>query len=176
MKIFAIYDILLVKKASRWQNPTKAHGKGATKMKCIYCGNEESKVLDSRSSDDSIRRRRECLKCGRRFTTYEAVEALPFLIVKRDGSRQSYDPNKLNTGLMKACEKRPVSEQQISDIVSNIEKTIHGKHLQEIKSGELGDMALDALHQLDEIAAVRYAIVLKNIPDINTLKFLLDNL
>ena len=98
-------------------------------MKCIYCGAEESKVVDSRNSDEtnSIRRRRECLKCGRRFTTYETIETTPILVIKNDGSRQSFDPSKLKNGIIKACEKRPVSITQIDTIVSNIEKQIQNK-------------------------------------------------
>jgi len=101
-------------------------------MKCIYCGCEDSKVLDSRSTDEtnSIRRRRECLSCGRRYTTYETVETTPILVIKNDGSRQPFDPSKIKSGLIKACEKRPVSMSQIENVVSNIEKNIQNQLLQ----------------------------------------------
>ncbi|MBQ8792791.1 MAG: transcriptional repressor NrdR [Clostridia bacterium] len=128
-------------------------------MKCIYCGGEESKVLDSRNSDESnaIRRRRECLACGRRFTTYETIETIPILVIKNDGSRQSFDPSKLKNGIIKACEKRPVSLSQIDGIVEGIEKHIQNKLTQEIKSSQLGEMVMDALKELDEVAYVRFA-------------------
>ncbi|MBQ8908827.1 MAG: transcriptional repressor NrdR, partial [Clostridia bacterium] len=118
-------------------------------MKCIYCGSEESKVLDSRNSDESnaIRRRRECLECGRRFTTYETIETTPILVIKSDGSRQSFDASKLKSGIIKACEKRPVSMGQIDNIVQNIEKQIQNKLTQEIKSSQLGEMVMDALKE-----------------------------
>ena len=108
------------------------------KMKCIYCGCEDSKVLDSRSTEEtnSIRRRRECLKCGRRYTTYETVETTPILVIKNDGSRQPFDASKVKNGLIKACEKRPVSMMQIENVVSNIEKNIQNQLLQEIRSSE----------------------------------------
>ena len=136
-------------------------------MKCIYCGSEESKVLDSRNSDEtnSIRRRRECLKCGRRFTTYETVETTPILVIKNDGSRQSFDSSKLKNGIIKACEKRPVSMGQIDAIVSNIEKTIQNRLSQEVKSSELGEMVMDALKDLDEVAYVRFASVYRQFTD-----------
>ncbi len=147
-------------------------------MKCIYCGNEESKVLDSRNSDESnaIRRRRECLGCGRRFTTYETVENLPILVIKSDGSRQSFDPSKLKNGIIKACEKRPVSMGQIDKIVQDIEKTIQNKLAQEIKSSELGEMVMDALKALDEVAYVRFASVYRQFKDLDSFKKLLENM
>ena len=147
-------------------------------MKCIYCGSEESKVLDSRNSAEtnSIRRRRECLKCGRRFTTYETVETTPILVIKNDGSRQSFDSSKLKNGIIKACEKRPVSMGQIDAIVSNIEKTIQNRLSQEVKSSELGEMVMDALKDLDEVAYVRFASVYKDVKDVNSFKKLLENM
>ena len=139
-------------------------------MKCIYCGSEESKVLDSRNSDESnaIRRRRECLDCGRRFTTYETIETIPILVVKNDGSRQSFDASKIKSGIIKACEKRPVSLSQIDSIVEGIEKHIQNKLVQEIKSSELGEMVMDALKELDEVAYVRFASVYRQFTDVNT--------
>ena len=147
-------------------------------MKCIYCGNEESKVLDSRNSDETnaIRRRRECLNCGRRFTTYETIEMLPILVVKNDGSRQSFDSTKLKSGIIKACEKRPVSMSQIDQVVSNIEKTIQNKLTQEIKSSQLGEMVMEALKELDEVAYVRFASVYRQFKDLESFKKLLENM
>ena len=147
-------------------------------MKCIYCGNEESKVLDSRNSEEtnSIRRRRECLNCGRRFTTYETIEMTPILVIKTDGSRQSFDANKLKNGIIKACEKRPVSMGQIDTIVANIEKTIQNKLTQEVSSSEIGEMVMDALKDLDEVAYVRFASVYRHFKDVDSFKKLLENM
>ncbi len=147
-------------------------------MKCIYCGSEDNKVLDSRNNDElnSIRRRRECLKCGRRFTTYETVETTPILVIKNDGSRQSFDPEKLKNGIIKACEKRPVSIGQIEEIVANIEKTIQNSLVQEIRSSKLGEMVMDALKNLDEVAYVRFASVYRQFKDIESFKKLLENM
>lgn len=147
-------------------------------MKCIYCGSEESKVLDSRNSDESnaIRRRRECLDCGRRFTTYETIETIPILVVKNDGSRQSFDALKIKNGIIKACEKRPVSLSQIDAIVEGIEKHIQNKLIQEIKSSELGEMVMEALKGLDEVAYVRFASVYRQFKDVESFKKLLENM
>ena len=147
-------------------------------MKCIYCGCEESKVLDSRSTDEnnSIRRRRECLNCGRRFTTYEVIETTPILVVKNDGSRQSFDPSKLKNGIIKACEKRPVSMNQIDKVVSDIQKTIQNKLTQEIRSSQLGEMVMDALKALDEVAYVRFASVYRQFKDLESFKKLLESM
>lgn len=147
-------------------------------MKCIYCGNEESRVLDSRNSEDtnSIRRRRECLNCGRRFTTYERIEMTPILVIKSDGSRQSFDSGKLKGGIIKACEKRPVSMSQIEGIVSEIEKRIQNKLSQEVRSSEIGEMVMDALKDLDEVAYVRFASVYRHFKDVDSFKKLLENM
>lgn len=147
-------------------------------MKCIYCGGEESKVLDSRNSDETnaIRRRRECLDCGRRFTTYETIETVPILVVKNDGSRQSFDASKLKSGIIKACEKRPVSLNQIDDIVTGIEKNIQNNLIQEIKSAQLGEMVMDALKKLDEVAYVRFASVYRQFKDLESFKKLLEDM
>lgn len=147
-------------------------------MKCIYCGAEESKVLDSRNSEESnaIRRRRECLVCGRRFTTYETIETTPILVIKNDGSRQSFDPEKLKRGIIKACEKRPVSMSQIENIVGTIEKQIQNKLTQEVKSSQLGEMVMDALKNIDEVAYVRFASVYRQFKDLDSFKKLLDNM
>lgn len=147
-------------------------------MKCIYCGCEESKVLDSRSTDEtnSIRRRRECLNCGRRFTTYETVETTPILVVKNDGSRQPFDRNKIINGLIKACEKRPVSLSQIETVAMEIEKSLQNKLRQEVKSSELGEMVMNALKGLDEVAYVRFASVYRQFKDLTSFKKLLEEM
>ena len=139
-------------------------------MKCIYCGNEESKVIDSRSNDEtnSIRRRRECLNCGKRYTTYETVEILPILVVKNDGSRQSFDASKIKQGIIKACEKRPVTLNQIETIVANIEKQLQNSLDQEIPSNQIGEMVMIALKELDEIAYIRFASVYRKFKDVTT--------
>ncbi len=111
-------------------------------MKCIYCGNAESKVVDSRSTDDgnSIRRRRECLQCGKRFTTYEVIESTPVLVVKNDGTRQPFDPFKVKSGVIKACEKRPVAIRDIDALVASVEKQVYNSLEQEISSKKIGGM------------------------------------
>lgn len=147
-------------------------------MKCIYCGYEESKVLDSRSTDETnaIRRRRECLHCGRRFTTYETIETTPILVVKNDGSRQPFDRAKIINGMIKACEKRPVSLSQIEAVAMNIEKTLQNNLQQEIKSSQLGEMVMSALKELDEVAYVRFASVYRQFTDITSFKKLLEEM
>lgn len=145
-------------------------------MKCIYCGSEYNKVLDSRNGDENIRRRRECLNCGRRFTTYEYVEKIPFSVVKRDGSRQSYDAGKLKNSITLACAKRPVSEEQIDAIVSDIEKNIQNKMMQEIKSSSLGEVVLSMLKNLDIVSTIRYASVFKNFQTADDFKNFINSL
>ncbi len=140
-------------------------------MKCMFCGSLDSKVIDSRLSEDgtSIRRRRECGECGRRYTTYEKVESAPILVVKSSGNRQTFDSEKIRGGIIKACEKRPVSAAQIDKIVSDIEKYIHNSLAQEISSKKIGEMVMEALIQLDQVAYVRFASVHRDFKDINTL-------
>lgn len=128
-------------------------------MKCIYCGSEESKVLDSRTSENAIRRRRECLNCGRRFTTYETIDVVPFLIIKKDGSRESYKQEKLLKSLQTALAKRNLNSEEIEKIVKDIEKNIQNRFLQELTSNELGKMVLDRLKNLDDVGYIRYASV-----------------
>ena len=137
-------------------------------MKCIYCGNTESKVLDSRSSDDSnsIRRRRECLSCGKRFTTYETVETTPLLVIKSDESRQEFDAEKLKRGIIRACEKRPVSMAQIDMIVSNIEKVLYNSLDQEVESSKIGELVMDNLKKVDEVSYIRFASVYRKFADL----------
>lgn len=139
-------------------------------MKCLYCGSMDSKVIDSRISDDgaSIRRRRECLSCGRRFTTYETVERIPVFVIKKDGTRELFDVNKLKNGIMKACEKRPVSYESIDKLVSDIEKTIYNLGVNEVSSDLIGDQVMKGLKNLDEVAYVRFASVYKEFKDIDT--------
>lgn len=137
-------------------------------MKCVYCSSQESKVLDSRSTDElnSIRRRRECLGCGRRFTTYETVETVPVLVVKKDGSRQPFNLEKIKFGMIKACEKRPVSITQIEKMAQDIEKQIQNSLKQEISSTEIGEMVMTKLRAVDEIAYVRFASVYRQFKDV----------
>ena len=139
-------------------------------MKCLYCGSMDSKVIDSRISEDgaSIRRRRECLSCGRRFTTYETVERIPVFVIKKDGTRELFDVNKLKNGIMKACEKRPVSYESIEKLVSDIEKTIYNLGANEVSSDLIGDQVMKGLKTLDEVAYVRFASVYKEFKDIDT--------
>lgn len=136
-------------------------------MKCMYCGCEDSKVIDSRSTEDgrSIRRRRECINCGRRFTTFETIEIVPFLVIKRDGTRQSYDRSKVKNGIMRACEKRPISMAQIEDVVDKVEKALINSFEVEIPSQRIGDLVMNELQQLDEVAYIRFAAVYRQFAD-----------
>lgn len=140
-------------------------------MKCPYCGNMDSKVVDSRLSDDgaSIRRRRECASCGKRYTTYEKVESTPILVIKNNGNRQIFDINKIKNGIIKACEKRPVPMAKIEKMVSDIEKQVNNTLAQEISSKKIGEMVMEGLKELDEVAYVRFASVHRQFKDINTL-------
>lgn len=139
-------------------------------MRCLYCNCTESKVIDSRSADDdrAIRRRRECLGCGRRFTTYETVEISPILVVKSDGNRQAFDVNKIKRGIVKACEKRPVPVEKIDRLAEEIAKRIYNSMDQEISSKAIGEMVMEGLKGLDEVAYVRYASVYRSFKDINS--------
>lgn len=139
-------------------------------MKCMYCGCIESKVVDSRSTDDgsSIRRRRECLECGRRFTTYETVETTPILVIKAGGTRETFDENKVKSGIIKACEKRPVPMQKIDKLVDDIKKQIYNSLDQEVTSKQIGEMVMAGLKEIDEVAYVRFASVYRSFKDIST--------
>ena len=139
-------------------------------MKCPYCGYQESKVVDSRHSDDgvSIRRRRECLQCQRRFTTYETVESLPIVVVKKDGSRQSFDRNKILNGMLRACEKRPVSLAALETAALDIEQILQNSLEREVSTGQIGELVMERLKPLDEVAYVRFASVYRSFKDINT--------
>ncbi len=139
-------------------------------MKCVYCGNKESKVIDSRvvEEDCSIRRRRECLGCGQRFTTYEKVETTPILVVKTNGERELFNINKIKTGILKACEKRPVSMREIDMLVADIEKKVYNLAEEEVQTKKIGEFVMEGLKELDEVAYVRFASVYKQFKDIST--------
>ena len=139
-------------------------------MKCPYCAYQESKVVDSRHSDDgtSIRRRRECLSCNRRFTTYETVESLPIIVVKRDNSRQSFDRNKIMNGMIRACEKRPVTTQELESAVQDIESIIQNSLEREVTTEYIGELVMERLKALDEVAYVRFASVYRQFKDIHS--------
>ena len=139
-------------------------------MKCPHCGYEESKVVDSRHSEDglSIRRRRECLKCQKRFTTYETVEVLPIIVVKRDNSREPFDRNKIMNGMLRACEKRPVSTQDLENIVKEIETFVQNSLEREVTTQSIGEMVMERLKPLDEVAYVRFASVYRQFKDIHS--------
>ena len=150
-------------------------------MKCPYCCYPESKVIDSRPADDGqrIRRRRECIQCAKRFTTYESIESQPLIIIKRDRSRQVFDRNKLLSGMLRACEKRPVSLQTLENAIDEIESQLQNSFEREVTSVQIGEMALEKLKNIDEIAYVRFASVYRDFNDIESfseaLQHLLDN-
>ena len=150
-------------------------------MKCPYCGYKESKVVDSRPAEEgsSIRRRRECLSCEKRFTTYETVESLPMVVIKKDGSRQSFDRSKVLRGMIRACEKRPVSYTQLDAAVDRIEQQLLNSYDREVSSIHIGDLAMQELKQMDDVAYVRFASVYRQFSDVNTfmeeLKDMLDS-
>ena len=139
-------------------------------MKCPFCACSESKVIDSRPTDEGerIRRRRECIACGKRFTTYEIIETVPIIVVKKDKSREAFDRVKLFNGMLRACEKRPVSIAQIETVVSEIEQELQNSLDREVTSVHIGEMAMEKLKGLDEVAYVRFASVYRQFKDINT--------
>lgn len=139
-------------------------------MKCPYCEYEDSKVIDSRHTEDgrAIRRRRECEKCGRRFTTYEKVEEMILMVIKKDGSRQAFDRSKLLNGIIRACEKRPVSIAEMEKIVDDIERGLNNMMEKEIESTFIGELVMERLKDLDEVAYVRFASVYRQFTDVNT--------
>jgi transcriptional repressor NrdR len=149
-------------------------------MKCPYCNKETTKVIDSRPADDnmSIRRRRQCDECGRRFTTYEKVEKIPLIVIKKDNNREPYDRSKIEAGIIRSCHKRPVSIGQITQVVDDIENTIFNKEEKEIPSTVIGELVMNKLKNLDQVAYVRFASVYREFKDVNTfmdeLKKLLD--
>ena len=139
-------------------------------MKCPYCGYKESKVVDSRPADESssIRRRRECLKCEKRFTTYETVESLPMVVIKKDGSRQSFDRQKMLRGMIRACEKRPVTLAELERIADEIEQELQNSMEREIRTEIIGEKVMERLRKVDQVAYVRFASVYRQFKDINT--------
>lgn len=147
-------------------------------MKCPYCNYGESKVVDSRPSEDNgkIRRRRECLKCGKRFTTYEIIESVPIMVIKKDRTRETFSREKLMKGLLSACYKRPVSLEEIEGIVNGVEAAIQNSLDREIESRRIGELAMGMLKEIDEIAYVRFASVYRQFKDINTFRNELNKL
>ncbi len=139
-------------------------------MKCPYCNSVNTKVTDSRDTDDgaSIRRRRQCLSCGKRFTTYETVEQTPLRVIKKDGSRELFNRNKLRSGLIRACEKRSITSAQIDHIVDDVERQIRNELKQEVPSRKIGNLAMDELKKLDQVAYVRFASVYREFNDIGS--------
>jgi transcriptional repressor NrdR len=147
-------------------------------MRCTYCGFLESKVIDSRESKKgiSIRRRRECLSCKRRFTTYEKVEEIPYMVVKKDGTRQPFDTQKLLRGMMKACEKRPIQISQLEEIIEEIESRLQERPDKEIGVAEIGELVMDRLKGLDKVAYVRFASVYREFGDVAEFRRELEDL
>ena len=139
-------------------------------MKCPFCGFEESKVIDSRPTDEGqrIRRRRECLKCGKRFTTYEIIESLPIIVIKKDKSRETFNRDKLMTGLLRACEKRTVSIDTLDSMIDDIETNLQNSLDREVSSEKIGELVMEKLKKIDEVAYVRFASVYRQFKDINT--------
>ena len=139
-------------------------------MKCPFCGDQDSKVVDSRHSEDglSIRRRRECMNCQRRFTTYEYVETLPIIVVKRDGSRQAFDRNKILNGMVRACEKRQVPFATLEKVTTEIEQNIQNSLEREVTADKIGEMVMERLKPLDEVAYIRFASVYRRFQDVNS--------
>ncbi|GAA6309828.1 transcriptional regulator NrdR [Intestinibacter bartlettii] len=146
-------------------------------MQCLYCNYKESKVVDSRHTDSkSIRRRRECESCKKRFTTYEIIETTPIMVVKKDNSREVFDREKIKRGIIKSCEKRPVSIEQIESIISYIENEINKDYISEINTDKIGEMVMDKLKDIDEVSYVRFASVYRQFKDINTFVSELKNI
>lgn len=139
-------------------------------MKCQFCNSEDSRVIDSRPTDDgaSIRRRRECIACGKRFTTYEKVETIQLLVIKKDQNREIFDPAKIREGIIHACHKRPVAARDIDQIVSQVEQFAYNSMQQEITTHQIGEMVMEALRKLDEVAYIRFASVYRQFTDIPT--------
>ena len=144
--------------------------KGTNQMKCPYCNNPDTRVIDSRPAEDGscIRRRRSCDICGKRFTTYEKVETIPLIIIKKDDNREPYDRSKIERGIVRSCHKRPVSYDQIVSTVEEIEAEIFNKEEKEISSNEIGEIVMDKIKELDQVAYVRFASVYREFKDVNT--------
>ena len=147
-------------------------------MKCPFCSNDDTRVIDSRPSDDNstIRRRRQCDKCGKRFTTYEKIETIPLIVIKKDMTRETYDRSKKESGVFRSCHKRPVSAEAINACVDDIENTIFNKGVKEISSSEIGEIVMEKLMKLDQVAYVRFASVYREFKDVNTFKDELEKL
>ena len=147
-------------------------------MKCAYCGHTQSRVVDSRQSEDgtSIRRRRECESCGRRFTTYERIDLVPLMVIKKDQTREAFDVEKLRRGIARSCEKRPVSLEKIDELVRSIERKLNNQPESEITSQQVGELVMDGLKELDEVAYVRFASVYRQFRDIQTFRDELNKL
>ena len=139
-------------------------------MKCPFCGRENTKVIDSRQADDnsSIRRRRQCDACGKRFTTYEKVETIPLIVIKKDDNREPYDRDKIQGGILRSCHKRPVSANQITELIEEIETQIFNMEEKEISSSTIGEIVMDKLKDVDQVAYVRFASVYREFKDVNT--------
>ena len=139
-------------------------------MKCPFCSHENTRVIDSRPAEDnnSIRRRRVCDECGKRFTTYEKIETIPLIIIKKDNNREAYDRSKIEAGVLRACRKRPVSAQQITTLVDEVENEIFNREEREIPSGTIGELVMNKLKDLDAVAYVRFASVYREFKDVNT--------
>jgi transcriptional repressor NrdR len=152
--------------------------KGGVDMKCPYCGYSDSKVIDSRPTEDdlSIRRRRGCLQCGKRFTTYETVEQVPVMVVKRDGSRQAFDKQKMLRGMIRACYKRPVSAADLEKAANEVEQEVRNSMQREVSAEYVGDLVMEKLKALDEVSYVRFASVYRQFKDISTFREELDRM
>ena len=139
-------------------------------MKCPYCNEDDTKVIDSRPADDnsSIRRRRQCEHCGKRFTTYEKLETMPLMVIKKDNSREAFDRSKIEAGILHSCHKRPVSTQQINAVVDEIENQVFNREEKEVETSIIGEMVMEKLQELDEVAYVRFASVYREFKDVNT--------
>ncbi len=139
-------------------------------MKCPFCGDDNTRVIDSRPADDNeaIRRRRQCDECGKRFTTYEKVETIPLIVIKKDKVREAYDRSKIESGVLRSCHKRPVSADQITNCVDNIENKIFNLEVKEIESTQIGQIVMDEIMKLDQVAYVRFASVYREFKDVNT--------
>ncbi len=150
-------------------------------MKCPYCGSDNTRVIDSRPADENqaIRRRRACDDCGKRFTTYEKVETIPLMVIKKDGSRERYNRSKIEDGVLRACHKRPIAADQIQNLVDEVEKAVYSREEAEVPSSFIGEMVMDKLRELEAVAYVRFASVYREFKDVNTfvdeLKKVLDN-
>ncbi len=139
-------------------------------MKCPYCGKDNTRVIDSRPADDgdSIRRRRECDECHKRFTTYEKVELIPIMVIKKDNNRETYDRSKIEVGVFRACHKRPISTDQVESMIDEIEASIFAREEREVSSREIGELVMEKLRALDSVAYVRFASVYREFKDVNT--------